>query len=184
MKTRKFARRAPILGLVFAVLLVGCGGVPRSPQEPSVAVDPVDASDPIAQAAVARILAAARSVIGVPYRYGGATPAGFDCSGLVLFTHKAAALSVPRTAAEQARAAVPVAQDALLPGDLVFFRVDRGPIDHVGVYAGDGRFVHAPRTGRSVGYASLEDPWYAARYAGAGRFWSLDTAGDRIRNPP
>jgi cell wall-associated NlpC family hydrolase len=110
--------------------------------------------------------------IGTPYRFGGDNPHGFDCSGLVFFTHDRLGLEVPRTAAEQSRAAQPVALGALVPGDLVFFRIRGRDVDHVGIYTGRGRFIHAPRSGLVVSYAYLDDPFYHRHFAGAGRFWS------------
>jgi cell wall-associated NlpC family hydrolase len=113
----------------------------------------------------------ARALIGRPYRYGGHDPAtGFDCSGLVSYVHRAQGLYVPRTAADQHRAARPLPREALRPGDLVFFRIDSRQVSHVGVYVGDGRFVHAPRSGRPVGEARIDEPYFAERWAGAGTF--------------
>ncbi len=83
-------------------------------------------------------------------------------------------MTVPRTAAGQMLAARRVSLDALAPGDLVFFASEGAQIDHVGIYAGDGRFLHAPRTGRPVGYDRLDDEWYARAPASAGRFWTDD----------
>lgn len=130
------------------------------------------------------ILQAAAAAIGVPYRYGGATRAGFDCSGLTQFAYRAAGIAIPRTAAAQHHDAVAVARAALQPGDLVFFATGRGGVDHVGIYAGDGRFVHAPSSGRAVSFGDLADPWYAARYAGAGRFWSRGEKVQALRTTP
>jgi cell wall-associated NlpC family hydrolase len=124
----------------------------------------------------ARLLRLAETQIGAPYRYGGDTPRGFDCSGLVRYVHAQAGLTVPRTAAGQMLAARRVPLDALAPGDLLFFASDGTQIDHVGIYAGDGRFLHAPRTGRPVGYDRLDDEWYAPRARAAGRFWTDDSA--------
>ncbi len=90
----------------------------------------------------------------------------------MLRVHELAGLAVPRTAEAQHAAASPVAEAALQPGDLVFFAARRGAVDHVGIYAGDGRFVHAPRSGRPVGYDRLDDPWFATRFVGGGRFWT------------
>jgi cell wall-associated NlpC family hydrolase len=124
-------------------------------------------------AAGEEIASLAETLVGSPYRYGGADPAGFDCSGLVYFVHRQLGLRVPRTAAEQSLAAIPVDLSHLEPGDVVFFR-DSGPeATHVGVYTGRHRFVHAPKSGRAVGYASLEDDYYREAFLGAGRFYSV-----------
>jgi murein DD-endopeptidase len=117
------------------------------------------------------VLLAAESRIGAPYRYGGAGPDAFDCSGLVTYAYQRIGISVPRTAAQQFAAATPVPRDALQPGDLVFFRLSGRTVGHVGIYAGDDRFVHAPQSGGEVRIASLDDEWYRRRYAGAGRFY-------------
>ena len=114
-------------------------------------------------------LLAAQSRIGTAYRYGGSGPDAFDCSGLVAYAYQQAGVILPRTAAQQYALARPVPRAELRPGDLVFFRLSGREVSHVGIYAGDGRFVHAPQTGGQVRTASLDDEWYRERYAGAGR---------------
>jgi len=90
----------------------------------------------------------AEGFLGVPYRYGGSDPSGFDCSGLVQFAYKNAGISVPRTAADQYKAAQSIARSELKPGDVIFFRQHWRKISHVGIYAGHGRFIHAPGSGK------------------------------------
>lgn len=114
-------------------------------------------------------LLVAESRIGAPYRYGGNGPDEFDCSGLVAYAYRQAGIALPRTAAEQYAAVTPVRTPELRPGDLVFFRVNGRSVDHVGIYAGDERFVDAPQTGGTVRMANLDDGWYRQRYVGAGR---------------
>lgn len=108
---------------------------------------------------------------GVPYRFGGATTEGFDCSGLVFFTHRRFGLNVPRTSRAQAEQAERVKRRKLEPGDLVFFRIGSRHVNHVGIYIGDDRFVHAPRNGRPVSVDSLDDAYYDKHFEAAGRFW-------------
>ena len=117
----------------------------------------------------AAALLAAESRIGTPYRYGGSGPDAFDCSGLVAYAYRQAGVILPRTAAQQYALARPLPRAELLPGDLVFFRWSGREVSHVGIYAGDGQFVHAPQTGGQVRTASLDDEWYRERYAGSGR---------------
>ena len=122
---------------------------------------------PAANALGARAAVLASGLVGVPYRYGGDTPSGFDCSGLVYYIFSELGMSVPRTAAQQRVAARHVPEDALQPGDRVFFYT---PEDHVGIYLGNGEVVHAPATGRSVERARLDQPFFIMGYAGGGRF--------------
>jgi cell wall-associated NlpC family hydrolase len=117
----------------------------------------------------AAALVAAESHIGAPYRYGGGGPDAFDCSGLVAYSYAQAGITLPRTAAQQFAAVTPVPKRDLRPGDLVFFRVNGRDVGHVGIYAGDERFVDAPQTGGKVRMARLDDEWYRERYVGAGR---------------
>ena len=154
---RVFARPLLLLGLL---LLAACAPLQRE-APPGPSADPGRA-----------LLLAAESRIGTPYAYGGAGPDAFDCSGLVTYAHRQLGINVPRTAAEQFAAATPVPRRDLRPGDLVFFRLDGRGVSHVGIYAGDNRFVHAPQSGGHVRVASLEDEWYRQRYAGAGRFYA------------
>ncbi len=120
----------------------------------------------------AAIAALATSLIGTPYQFGGADAAGFDCSGLARYVHERVGVLIPRTALEQQRAAAPVPLAQLSPGDLVFFRLRRRAIDHVGIYTGGGRFIHAPRAGLAVEYGELSaGSFYARHLKGAGRFW-------------
>jgi cell wall-associated NlpC family hydrolase len=118
------------------------------------------------------LVAVAMSLRGARYRYGGATPAGFDCSGLVFYAHRQLGLSVPRTSNDQADAADSVQPRKLRRGDLVFFKIDSARVNHVGIYIGKHRFVHAPGAGKPVTVSSLDDEFYAQTFSSAGRFWN------------
>lgn len=106
--------------------------------------------------------------VGVPYRYGGSTVKGFDCSGLVQYAYSRAGKSIPRTTTDQWRQLSPVADDNLRVGDLLFFRID-GRISHVGLYLGSRRFVHAPASGREVTIAELDSGYYRKAFVRGGR---------------
>ncbi len=142
-----------------AALLGGCASAPQR-VEPSLPERVIDIGE----------LAAgnASRLVGSPYLFGGATPAGFDCSGLVYYSYLQAGVSVPRSTELQHRAASPVRLLDARSGDLLFFNLD-GKVSHVGIYLGDGRFVHAPTTGKSVQFASLGLDYYRRRLAGVGR---------------
>jgi cell wall-associated NlpC family hydrolase len=148
--------------LSLAILLAACSSAPPRreavwPEEPS--------STPGAEVAMRAI-----AQVGKPYRYGGADLQGFDCSGLVFFIHRELGLTVPRTAADQYAASDPVNVRRLEPGDLLFFRTTkRRQVSHVGIYAGDGRFVHSPQSGKNIELRDLSDDYYGPRLVGAGR---------------
>jgi len=150
------------LTLFAALLLTACAGGPRRTPD-------VTAADAFPGGGIA---ASALAQLGRPYRYGGNGPESFDCSGLVRFAHAAHGITVPRTTAEQFRAARPVPVTQLQAGDVLFFRLDNdAKVSHVAIYTGDGRFVHAPQSGRSVESRQLDDPWYRRRLTGAGRLY-------------
>ena len=104
--------------------------------------------------------------LGVPYRWGGASPStGFDCSGFTMYVYAQVGVSLPHNAAAQYGHGTPVARSDLQPGDLVFFN----GLGHNGMYVGGGQFIHAPHTGDVVKISSLSDSWYAATWVGARR---------------
>lgn len=156
-----------LTGAVVALLLVaGCAS--RSPlPEPAAAspAPPVPASRQSRTVGEKAAVAAVRQV-GIPYRYGGTGPRGFDCSGLVQFAYSQAGARVPRTTSALWQALRPV--NRLQTGDVLFFRID-GKMSHVGLYLGDRRFVHAPSSGKTVTVASLDAPFYRDAFIRAGR---------------
>jgi len=111
------------------------------------------------------VVGIAMQYLGVPYVYGGASPSGFDCSGLVMYVFNQIGVSLPHNAAAQYGYGMPVSRDQLQAGDLVFFN----GLGHVGIYIGGGQFIHAPHTGDVVKISSLSDSWYASTYVGAKR---------------
>ena len=112
----------------------------------------------------------ARRLVGVPYRYGGDSPqAGFDCSGFVRFVYRHFGIQLPHSSYADFDLGRRVARRSLRPGDLVFF----DGVGHVGMYVGDGRFIHAPHSGTDVQVTSLSDPWYASAYDGARRLFPV-----------
>lgn len=116
------------------------------------------------------IVDTARQYVGTPYRYGGESPGGFDCSGYVMYIHRKNGIDIPRTAQEQFRDGRKVARRNIRPGDLVFFQTSRTVISHVGIYAGRNKFIHAPKPGKKVGYASISNRYWSRRFRGAVTF--------------
>jgi cell wall-associated NlpC family hydrolase len=111
------------------------------------------------------VVGVAMSYLGTPYVWGGGSPGGFDCSGLVAYAFSQIGVSLPHSSYAQYSMGVPVSRDQLQPGDLVFF----DGLGHVGIYIGGGQFVHAPHTGDVVKVSSMSDSWYASTYVGARR---------------
>ena len=117
------------------------------------------------------VIKTAKKMLGVKYRYGGTSPySGFDCSGLVQYSHKAAGVNLPRTTGQQFRAAMRISRKYLAPGDLVFFKTSRTRhVSHVGIYLGNNKFIHAPSSGKRVKVSSMNAKYWRKRFSGAGR---------------
>jgi len=161
----------PFFTVILLVLtgLPGCASISSTQQEPVAESVFIAQTPDKSKTSTHRGLAIARDMIGAPYRYGGATPQGFDCSGLVYYAYHKAGIQVSRTTDEQYRQSKRVQVSQLQPGDLLFFAISRNKRSHVGIYAGNDRFIHAPSSGKLVSYASLDNPYWRARLIGTGR---------------
>ena len=145
-----------------------------APVEPTSAPEAQPAEAPPAADKGREIVAIASQFVGYPYAWGGHSPdTGFDCSGFAWYVYQRAGISIPmHDAAGQLSAGRTVARGELLPGDLVFFvNTYKAGLSHVGIYAGEGRFVHAATQGQGVRYDALDSAYYDVRYYGASRPW-------------
>ena len=109
------------------------------------------------------VVGIAQRYLGVPYVYGGASPSGFDCSGLTMYCYAQIGIGLSHGATDQQRASTPVPLSALQPGDLVFFG-SASYSHHVGIYVGGGSMIHAPHTGAVVSYGSISGAWIGGRF--------------------
>lgn len=139
-------------------------------QSSAKAETPAKTTAPANAAMGARIIAEAEKYIGVRYVYGGTSPSGFDCSGLVQYTLKNVGISVNRSSRDQYKNGVAVARGDLQAGDLVFFSKG-GSITHVGIYAGNDKVIHSPSAGHTVCYTTLSHMCSYSTYVGARRVY-------------
>lgn len=164
---------ASVAGLL-CLVLAGCASHPpiaRRTPAPRIALPSTwPTVAPERPEAANAVLMRALSLVGVPYRYGGNTPeGGFDCSGLVGYVFRdMLGQPLPRSSAELARTGADIAPQRMAGGDLVVFG-DAAAVSHVGIYVGEGRFVHAPSTGGTVRLDRIDGPYWAVHFRGARR---------------
>ena len=144
-----------VVAICLGFLVVGCASNPSAP-----VTDPGSAD---------RAAGSALKMVGKPYRYGGSTPAGFDCSGLIQYSYKQAGVSLPRSTDELLRTSQPLRGAHLRRGDLLFFDQEGKKKSHVGIYLGDGKFVHAPSSGKTVRTDRLDSPYWRKHLSEARR---------------
>ena len=136
-------------------MLAACASAPTAP-----VTDPGSAE---------RAAGNALKMVGKPYRYGGSSPAGFDCSGLIQYSYKQAGVSLPRSTDDLLRTSQPLRGAHLRRCDLLFFDQEGKKKSHVGIYLGDGRFVHAPSSGKQVRTDRLDSPYWKKHLSEARR---------------
>jgi len=152
------------ISVVLAAGLVACAGQSSVKSQSQTPVSAGQASTSVGQ----RAASIAVHQVGVPYRYGGSAPTGFDCSGLVHYSYQQAGKAVARTTGQLWNSTSAVDHRDMRPGDVLFFHIE-GKMSHVGIYIGDNRFVHAPSSGKSVSVESLSSDFYRSAFIRAGR---------------
>ena len=155
--------------LFFSGLLLACSHSPKYSDSSSKTKVGTTKSGLNAENTVKEIANLAKSLLGSPYKYGGASPKGFDCSGLVYYTHGQLGIRTPRTSLQQYKSAKNIELNKLRSGDLVFFTLNKNNVSHVGIYVGRGRFIHAPMSGKLVAVNYLNDDFWRPRIVGGGR---------------
>lgn len=175
---------------LFAIILAGFMSFAHAEPESGVGNKPNLGifADPIAQfaapgeEAVGDLLLQAMSLMGVAYRFGGSSPeTGLDCSGFIQYVfRKSLRVNLPRTSAEMARAGRVIERDELAPGDLVFYNTRGFQYSHVGLYLGGNKFIHSPRTGKSVEVVNMTNSYWSQRFNGARR---VNRGGSEWKEP-
>ncbi|MBK7665128.1 MAG: C40 family peptidase [Sterolibacteriaceae bacterium] len=158
--------RGPLVAVLVS-LLAGCGTAPPFAPRPEAGTSR-PSSLRIERARAQEIVLRTLALIDTGYVFGGSNPeAGLDCSGMVVHVfEQTAGVRLPHNAAQIARLAQPVERERLGPGDLVFFNTRGFSASHVGIYLGDGRFVHAPSSKGRVRIESMDNRYFAARFEG------------------
>jgi cell wall-associated NlpC family hydrolase len=156
-----------------AILLAACASAPPLHTRPG-ANSQYGLSHLQAEGAGSEILLYTMGLLDVSYQFGGSNPeAGLDCSGLVSYIYlNAVGVRLPHNAAQIAGLARPINTDALRVGDLVFFNTMNRPFSHIGIYIGDGKFVHAPHTNSAIRVDRLDNRYFAAHFEGARSLFS------------
>jgi cell wall-associated NlpC family hydrolase len=157
--------------LVSAVIIFsGCSSAPYKSEATPQASSDAEASaktyqrsTPLKYSTGHEIVFIAESLIGSPYKYGGASPKGFDCSELVYYTHRQLDITVPRTTKQQVHHRPGKDLASAQPGDILFFSIYGKSVSHVGIYAGIDQFIHSPKSGKHVSYASINEPYWRQR---------------------
>lgn len=150
-------RRIVVSGVCLATLLMSAHPAAAAPLEPPVARG-------------SELVNLATELVGSPYRFGGTSPSGFDCSGFVMFVYSQFGISLPHTEAGQLASGPAVSADDLQPGDIVVFaNTYQAGLSHSGIYVGDGRFVHAGNERSGVLVSSLWDGYWGQHFVGASR---------------
>jgi len=160
-----------IRGILLCIVAISCasGCSSKKTVRPMAQPESVSAARSASRPGVGtRAAKVALQQVGTPYRYGGSTPSGFDCSGLVHYSYANAGKNVPRTTGGLWNDLAPINDKDMRVGDLLFFSI-AGKMSHVGLYLGDGRFVHAPSSGKVVSIEDLGSDYYRRAFIRAGR---------------
>jgi len=181
--SREKVIRAAMLAAA-ALALAACVGAPRQPVSRASSIPPAIVAPSPPGAADGRVLLidSATAMLGQPYRWGGAAPGGFDCSGLVYYAAAGAGLRVPRTAAEQYDFGQPVKRADLRAGDLIFMHLAHKEL-HVAIALDSQRFIHAPSSGGFVRIDSLDSHPYSGGYVGARRILPIRSGAVSFASP-
>lgn len=170
-----------IVAALLCVVLAACGTAPKSKHSASSSSRPAPARTAAVQirhidreAGAHELMLRSMALVGLPYRYGGDSRSqGFDCSGMVQFVYRdALGVSLPRTARDMAAASRRIRSEDLKVGDVVFFNTSGHPHSHMGLYIGDGAFIHAPSSRSTIRIARLDQPYFRQRFTGAHTFFA------------
>jgi cell wall-associated NlpC family hydrolase len=161
------SRLVALLGCI--ATLAACTSAPRYRKPPAAGTE-VTVEDRTMELQGRDVVESAERFLGTPYRMGGTTAKGMDCSGLVYTVYKDFGIALPRTSQGQSRFGEQVGQGSLARGDLVFFSTGKGSkVSHVGIYAGSGQFIHASTRSKRVKYDRMDNKYFRNRYVTARR---------------
>lgn len=169
MVTYDAQRRKVLASLVLVLAACGETGKKKVVMMPNHHLKPIRITKVSHKVGSQELLMQSMSLIGTPYRYGGSSrESGFDCSGLVQFVYKQALqVDLPRTARDIAAVSAPISKRALQIGDLVFFNTNGQNYSHIGLYIGQGEFIHAPSSNGIIRTAKLDHPYFNQRFTDA-----------------
>jgi cell wall-associated NlpC family hydrolase len=160
----------PILTLLLATLLwllTSCSSVTKTSAVPTGSAKSAKPSASVINKYP--IIQVAEQLKGTPYHYGGVSPNGFDCSGFVYYSYQQIGKQIPRTTREQYQKSKLLPMTQARPGDLLFFSISSRTLEHVGLYTGEGRFLHASKSKQRITDASLLNPYWRNRLLAVGR---------------